>query len=179
MMSWQNHGPDLVGPQDGDTVTLASDADRDAAVRVLNEAFAEGRLTADEHGERVRAAYAGRTWQELAQLTDDLPGPAHTADLPGPAHTADLPGPAHAAGRALMAGVPYGLDWCLLCALLILCPPAGIAWLLAARHRWRAGQHQAAAAAFGPASVAAGGGRPVVAAPDAARVGDGWRAEDR
>ena len=73
-MSWQNHGPDLVGPQEGDTVTLASDADRDTAVRVLNEAFAEGRLTADEHGERVRAAYAGRTWQELAQLTADLPG---------------------------------------------------------------------------------------------------------
>ena len=84
-MSWQNDGPDLVGPQDRDTVTLASDADRDAAVRVLNEAFAEGRLTADEHGERVRAAYAGRTWQELAQLTDDLPGPAHAANLPDPA----------------------------------------------------------------------------------------------
>ena len=161
MMSWQNHGPDLVGPQDGDTVTLASDADRDAAVRVLNEAFAEGRLTADEHGERVRAAYAGRTWQELAQLTDDLPGPAHTADLPGPAH---------AAGRALMAGVPYGLDWCLLCALLILCPPAGIAWLLAARHRPGAGQRHA---------VTAGGSLSVSAAPGAGRTGDGWRAEDR
>ena len=161
MMSWQNHGPDLVGPQDGDTVTLASDADRDAAVRVLNEAFAEGRLTADEHGERVRAAYAGRTWQELAQLTDDLPGPAHAADLPGPVH---------AAGRGLIAGAPYGLDWCLLCALLILCPPVGIALLLAAWHRSAAGQRHA---------VTAGGGRPVFAAPDAVRAGDGSRAEDR
>src|SRR5215469_11353761 len=103
-MSWQNHGPDLVRPEGADTVTLASDADRDAAVRLLNEAFAEGRLTADEHGERVRAAYAGRTWQELARLTADLPGRAHAAgraDLPGPAHAAgraDLPGPVHAAG---------------------------------------------------------------------------------
>jgi hypothetical protein len=160
-MSWQNHGPDLVGPQDGDTVTLASDADRDAAVRVLNEAFAEGRLTADEHGERVRAAYAGRTWQELAQLTDDLPGPAYTDDLPGPAHTA---------GRAVMGRMPYGLDWCLLCALLILCPPVGIAWLLAAWHRSAVGQQPA---------VTGGCGRPVFAAPDAVRAGDGWRAEDR
>src|SRR5215468_582794 len=157
-MSWQNHGPDLVGPQNGDTVTLASDADRDAAVRVLNEAFAEGRLTADEHGERVRAAYAGRTWQELARLTADLPGPG------------DLPGPAPAAGRSLIAGVPYGLDWCLLCALLFLCPPAGIAWLLAARHNWRAGQHQAAATAPGPASIAPGGS--YAAGGLAARSGD-------
>jgi hypothetical protein len=169
-MNWQNHGPDLVGPRNGDTVTLASDADRDAAVRVLNEAFAEGRLTADEHGERVRAAYAGRTWQELAQLTADLPGPEHAADLPGPEHAAELPGPVHAAGRALMAGAPYGLDWCVLCALLILCPPVGIAWLLAAWHRSAAGQRHA---------VTGGGGRPVFAAPDAVRAGDGWRAEDR
>ena len=139
-MSWQNHGPDLVGPQDGGTVTLASDADRDAAVRVLNEAFAEGRLTADEHGERVRTAYAGRTWQELARLTADLPGPAHGA-------------------RAVVGGMPYGLDWCLLCALLILCPPAAIAWLLAARHRSSMGQRHA---------VPAGGGRSLFAAPDAA-----------
>ena len=123
-MSWQNNGPDLVGPEGGDTVTLASDADRDAAVRVLNEAFAEGRLTADEHGERVRTAYAGRTWQELARLTADLPGPAHGA-------------------RAVVGGMPYGLDWCLLCALLILCPPAAIAWLLAARHRSSMGQRHA------------------------------------
>ena len=160
-MSWQNHGPDLVGPRDGDTVTLASDADRDAAVRVLNEAFAEGRLTADEHGERVRAAYAGRTWRELAQLTDDLPSPAHADDLPGRVH---------AAGRGLIAGAPYGLDWCLLCALLILCPPVGIALLLAAWHRSAAGQRHA---------VTAGGGRSLFAAPDAAWAGDGWRAEDR
>ena len=44
--------------------TLASDADRDHAADLLNAAAAEGRLTADEHGERVRAAYAARTWQE-------------------------------------------------------------------------------------------------------------------
>ena len=118
---------------------------------MLNEAFAEGRLTADEHGERVRAVYAGRTWQELARLTADLPGPAHAA-------------------RAVVGGMPYRLDWCLLCALLILCPPAAIAWLLTARHRSAMGQRHA---------VTAGGGRSLFAAPDAAWAGDGWRAEDR
>src|SRR5690348_17899190 len=58
----------------------------------------------------------------------------------------------------------YGLDWCLLCALLILCPPAGIALLLAAWHRSAAGRRHAATA---------GGGRPVFAASDAAGAGDG------
>ena len=155
-MSWQHHGPDLARPEAGDTVTLASDADRDAAVAVLNEAFAEGRLTADEHGERVRDAYAARTWQALAGLTADLPGPVGS------------PGPARTAGR-VMAGVPGGVDWCLLCALLILCPPAGIAWLLAARHRWGAGQRQ----------DVTGGGRSVSPAAGAGRAGGGRRAEDR
>ena len=155
-MSWQHHGPDPARPKDRNTVTLASDGDRDTAARVLNEAFAEGRLTADEHAGRVREAYAARTWRELAGLAADLPGPAISL------------GPAGAAGPAL-AAVPK-LDWCLLWALLILCPPAGIAWLLAARHRSSAGQRHLGTA---------GGGQPVFAAHGAVRSGDGRRAEDR
>jgi hypothetical protein len=95
-------------------VVLASDADRDAAARVLNEAFAAGRLTADEHRGRAHAAYTARTWPELAQLTADLP----TAVEPAAAPAADW------ADR---------LDPCLLCLLLCLCPPAGIALLLRRR----------------------------------------------
>jgi uncharacterized protein DUF1707 len=151
-VSWQSSGGDLARTAVGQTSTLASDGDRDAAARVLNEALAEGRLTADEHGERVRAAYAARTWPELARLT------------------ADLPGPADAAGRAA-AGGPDGLDRCLLCALLIVCPPAGIAWLLASRHRARAGQRRALTVTSGPSSHGPG--------DDAARAGDERRAEDR
>ena len=150
-MSWQHAGRDLAWPPAGDTGTLASDGDRDAAARVLNEAFAEGRLTADEHGERARAAYAARTWPELARLT------------------ADLPDPPDAAGRAA-AGMPAGPDRCLLCALLIVCPPAGIAWLLASRHRTRAGRRHVLTAPGGPARGLADA---------AARAGDGRRAEDR
>jgi len=130
---------------------LASDSDRDAAARVLNEAFAEGRLTADEHGERVRAAYAARTCHELARLTADLPGPAQAAGPPA-------------------TGMPAGLNHCLLCALLICCPPAGIAWLLAARHRAHAAQRHALTAAGPPSS---GYGDAAV------QAGAGWRAEDR
>jgi DUF1707 SHOCT-like domain len=94
----------------------ASDADREAVAGVLSSAFAEGRLTATEHAERIRDAYGARTRGELAGLTADLPDPA-----------------SHAGERQ----VPE-VDRCLLCALLICCPPAGIAWLLATRRRARA-----------------------------------------
>jgi hypothetical protein len=52
----------------------ASDADRDAAAAVINNALAEGRLSADEHGQRLDSIYAAKTQAELAPLLADLPG---------------------------------------------------------------------------------------------------------
>jgi Domain of unknown function (DUF1707)/Cell wall-active antibiotics response 4TMS YvqF len=52
----------------------ASDADRDAAAAVINNAMAEGRLTVDEHGQRLDAIYAAKTQAELTPLLADLPG---------------------------------------------------------------------------------------------------------
>ncbi len=52
----------------------ASDADRDAAAAVINNALAEGRLSGDEHGQRLDAIYAAKTQAELAPLLADLPG---------------------------------------------------------------------------------------------------------
>jgi hypothetical protein len=52
----------------------ASDADRERVADLLREAYAEGRLTADEHSERLGAAYQARTLGELVPLTRDLPG---------------------------------------------------------------------------------------------------------
>jgi len=97
------------------TEMRASDVDRDTAAGMLNAAFAEGRLTVDEHGQRLEAAYAARTWQQLHQLTADLPAPPGAAEPMAPA---GFTGP----------------DLCLLCVLLCLCPPVGIArWLLSRR----------------------------------------------
>jgi hypothetical protein len=96
--------------------TRASDSDRDAAAGLLNEAFAEGRLTADEHDQRLSAAYAARSWQQLHQLTADLPAPPDAADRN-------------------MPGIFAGADLCLLCVLLVVCPPAGIVWWLISRRR--------------------------------------------
>jgi hypothetical protein len=91
-----------------------SDVDRDAAAGVLNAAFADGRLTAEEHGQRVEAAYTARTWQQLHQLTADLPAPPAAAELMAPAgvHRAGpvlavwAAVPVPAGGDRLVAAVP-------------------------------------------------------------------------
>src|SRR5580704_3450695 len=58
----------------------ASDADRDRVVDVLRTGVGDGRLTADEFGERMEAALSARTLGELAVLTADLvTGIAHAA----------------------------------------------------------------------------------------------------
>jgi DUF1707 SHOCT-like domain len=59
----------------------ASDQDREQAADLLSDAFAEGRLTQDEHDERCTAAYAARTWGELADLTADLPAVREPVNL--------------------------------------------------------------------------------------------------
>ncbi|MFF2007935.1 DUF1707 domain-containing protein [Streptomyces sp. NPDC058195] len=51
----------------------ASDADRDRIADILREAMAEGRLTADEHAERIDAVYRAKTVGELEPLVQDLP----------------------------------------------------------------------------------------------------------
>lgn len=51
----------------------ASDADRDRVADALREAYAEGRLDADEHNERIDLAYKAKTLGELSPLVSDLP----------------------------------------------------------------------------------------------------------
>ncbi|WP_461007622.1 DUF1707 SHOCT-like domain-containing protein [Streptomyces capparidis] len=62
----------------------ASDADRDRVAEILAQALAEGRLTTDEHAERLDAAYRSKTVGELEPLTRDLPDAAR-ATAPAPA----------------------------------------------------------------------------------------------
>jgi hypothetical protein len=69
----------------GDNPRLrASDGDRDRAASVLGGAMAEGRLTAQEHSERLDALYAAKTHAEIAPLLADLPG----RPAPAPARSA-------------------------------------------------------------------------------------------
>ncbi len=67
----------------------ASDADRDRIAEILREALAEGRLTAEEHTERVGAVYAARTHEELEPLVGDLPAGRPAAAGPASARPYD------------------------------------------------------------------------------------------
>ncbi|MEU7059948.1 DUF1707 domain-containing protein [Streptomyces sp. NPDC046197] len=51
----------------------ASDADRDRIADILRDALAEGRLTADEHAERVEGVLNAKTVGELEVFIRDLP----------------------------------------------------------------------------------------------------------
>lgn len=57
---------------------LADAAARERAADVLKAGLAEGRLTRDEHDQRVVRAHAARTYGDLASVVSDLP-----AGVPG------------------------------------------------------------------------------------------------
>jgi hypothetical protein len=50
----------------------ASDADRDQVANLLSTAFAEGRLSRDEHDERMDQLLRAKTFDDLVNLTRDL-----------------------------------------------------------------------------------------------------------
>jgi DUF1707 SHOCT-like domain len=78
----------------------ASDTDRDRVVALLGEALTDGRLTADEHAERVQRAFTARTLGELAELTTDLAVPsAQPVRLDGGRTISGIFGPARRDGR--------------------------------------------------------------------------------
>ncbi len=82
-----------VDPQDFNVNSRlrASDADRDSAAAVVNNALAEGRLTPQEHSDRLDAIFAAKTHAELVPLLDDLPA-------------------THGMGRDLARAQPAGAD---------------------------------------------------------------------
>jgi hypothetical protein len=78
----------------------ASDADRDRVLAMLSEAMSDGRLTAEEHSERIQRAFAARTLGDLAELTADLAAPsAQPVRLDGGRVVAGIFGPARRDGR--------------------------------------------------------------------------------
>jgi hypothetical protein len=102
----ENSGMD---PQDINTNSRlrASDADRDQAAKVLSDALAEGRLTADEHAQRLDSVYAAKTQAELVPVIDDLPARATAAASPAMAQ------PESRGGRfvAIFGGISRKGQW--------------------------------------------------------------------
>lgn len=86
-----------------------SDADRDVAVEMLRQHFAEGRLDQGEFDERLGSALTARYPDDLAVLFCDLPNPR--PDAAGPAASLPVPWAAAPAPRAWApAPVPVPVD---------------------------------------------------------------------
>jgi Domain of unknown function (DUF1707) len=84
-MSDSRPEPSNVGPIAGGNLR-ASDADREQVATVLNTAYAEGRLTRDEHDERLSQLMAAKTFDDLIPITRDLVvvGSRAVRPTPGP-----------------------------------------------------------------------------------------------
>jgi hypothetical protein len=63
--------PTNVGPIAGGNLR-ASDADREQVATLLSTAYAEGRLTREEHDDRVDQLMAAKTFDDLIPITRDL-----------------------------------------------------------------------------------------------------------
>jgi hypothetical protein len=72
--------PEGAPPAQSDPARLrASDTDRDRVADQLREALAEGRLSPEEHAERIDAVYNAKTYAELAPIVEDLPAAGQPA----------------------------------------------------------------------------------------------------
>jgi Domain of unknown function (DUF1707) len=65
-----------------------ADTDRMQAAQLLSEAAAEGRLPMAEYESRLNKAYGAKTYNELSQVSDDLPGAITTGPRGGPCRPA-------------------------------------------------------------------------------------------
>ena len=67
-----------------DSTIRLSDAEREAAAADLGEHFAQGRLTVDEHSERLEQVWAAKTRGEIAPIFRDLPSAYAAVSAPPP-----------------------------------------------------------------------------------------------
>ena len=113
--AWQEQARTGTPPARADQLRM-SDADRDQAAAALGEHYAQGRITTEEHSERLDRIWSARTRAELGPLFADLPAPGPLAPPPPP----PCPRPAAAgARRRVRAWRGPGLFPLLLLALVI------------------------------------------------------------
>jgi len=121
-------GGDPYRPRGFHTLRIG-DMERDAAAADLGDHYTAGRLTLDELHERLAAAFAAKTFGQLAQVMADLPGPSRLAGLAMAARTATPPRPRHEPTSTDRAGRFAALSLLILAMLIWL-----FTALLFARH---------------------------------------------
>jgi len=130
-----------------DQTIRLSDSEREAAAADLGEHFAQGRLTAEEHGERLERIWGAKTRGEIAPIFRDLPSAySSVAAAPPPreARATERHDGYWASGpRPFRRGVPTPL--LVVLAVLILATVLthlpllvigfGVIWFVVLRHR--------------------------------------------
>jgi hypothetical protein len=96
-------------PSEG-SLMRASDADRDRAASILNDALADGRLTAEEHSERLDAIFAAKTHADIAPLVSDLAGGTVAIADPG-GRAARAPRGSRSRMTAVLSGISRTGSW--------------------------------------------------------------------
>ncbi|MCT2591977.1 DUF1707 domain-containing protein [Streptomyces sp. N2-109] len=89
----------------------ASDGDRDRVADILREALAQGRLDAEEHSERIDAAYSAKTMGELQPLVRDLPEASAGAGVRGAVSEPSVGGGASDNAIAIFSGATRRGRW--------------------------------------------------------------------
>ncbi|MBV9095269.1 MAG: DUF1707 domain-containing protein [Streptosporangiaceae bacterium] len=106
-----------------------TDAEQDAAVALLREHYAAGRLSLDEFRERLDAVYRARTARELGTVTDSLPHEglvippgAPWGSYPGgyPLNVAEMRAAMAGAARRIMLVFGVATAGCLLVLALLI-----------------------------------------------------------
>jgi DUF1707 SHOCT-like domain/Cell wall-active antibiotics response LiaF, C-terminal len=77
LLSWEKRILLIMPPRSQPSDLRASDHDRERVVAMLSEALADGRISHEEHEERMTVALSARTLGDLARLTADLAPPEH------------------------------------------------------------------------------------------------------
>ena len=127
--------PTAPQPAPAASALRASDADRDRIADILRDALAEGRLTADEHAERVEGVLSAKTVGELEVFIQDLPA-AH-------GHRATASSYSPAPNRPTEGAIPAEADENVV-AVFSSAMRKG---------RWRAGRRMHAYAVFGSVEI--------------------------
>ena len=99
-----------------DTLRM-SDAEREQAAAALGEHYAQGRLTTEEHMERLDRIWAAKTRSELHPIFRDLPGPGAPTP-PQPRWTA--PSPATRQRRRRRFPMPLVVLFAILVTVVVL-----------------------------------------------------------
>ena len=95
------------------------DAERERAASELGEHYAQGRLTQEEHEERLGRIWSAKTYADVAPQFADLPGPHRPAAHPGAVAAAPRAVPAYARRRRRLPA-PLAVVLAVLLAVAVL-----------------------------------------------------------